>query len=77
MSHGKTKPHEAIFLRMLELLDVAAGEAAMVGDTLEDDIDGARAVGMRPCSSIVKAGIPTCRVRLDDLRALPVALGLD
>ena len=25
-AHGKTKPHEAIFLRMLELLDVAAGE---------------------------------------------------
>ena len=46
-SHGKTKPHEAIFRRMLELLDVAAGEAAMVGDTLEDDIEGARAVGMR------------------------------
>ena len=32
---------------MLELLDVDAGEAVMVGDTLEDDIEGARAVGMR------------------------------
>ena len=32
---------------MLELLDVAAGEAVMVGDTIEDDIEGARAVGMR------------------------------
>ena len=30
--HGKTKPHEAIFLRMLELLGVDAAEAAMVGD---------------------------------------------
>ena len=32
---------------MLELLDVRPGEAVMVGDTLEDDIDGALAVGMR------------------------------
>jgi putative hydrolase of the HAD superfamily len=46
-SHGKTKPHEAIFRRMLELLDVAAGEAVMVGDTIEDDVEGATAVGMR------------------------------
>ena len=45
--HGKTKPHEAIFLRMLELLGVSPGEAAMVGDTLEDDVEGAAAVGMR------------------------------
>jgi len=46
-SHGKTKPHETIFRRMLELLDVAAGEAVMVGDTIEDDVEGATAVGMR------------------------------
>ena len=30
--HGKTKPHEAIFLRMLELLDVAPPRRVMVGD---------------------------------------------
>jgi HAD superfamily hydrolase (TIGR01549 family) len=46
-THGKTKPHETIFRHMLELLGVAPGEALMVGDTLEDDIEGARAVGMR------------------------------
>jgi HAD superfamily hydrolase (TIGR01662 family) len=46
-AHGKTKPHETIFRRMLELLDVAAGEAVMVGDTIEDDVEGATAVGMR------------------------------
>jgi HAD superfamily hydrolase (TIGR01549 family) len=45
--HGKTKPHETIFRRMLELLDVDAAEALMVGDTVEDDIEGALAVGMR------------------------------
>jgi HAD superfamily hydrolase (TIGR01662 family) len=46
-AHGKTKPHETIFRRMLELLDVAAEEAAMIGDTVEDDIEGALAVGMQ------------------------------
>jgi HAD superfamily hydrolase (TIGR01549 family) len=45
--HGKTKPHETIFRRMLELLDVEPGDALMVGDTVEDDIEGALAVGMR------------------------------
>jgi putative hydrolase of the HAD superfamily len=45
--HGKTKPHDTIFRRMLELLDVVPGEAVMVGDTLVDDVEGARAVGMR------------------------------
>jgi HAD superfamily hydrolase (TIGR01549 family) len=44
--HGKTKPHEAIFRRMLGLLGTEPAETLMVGDTLEDDIDGARAVGM-------------------------------
>jgi putative hydrolase of the HAD superfamily len=45
--HGKTKPHETIFRRMLELLGARPAEAVMVGDTLEDDVEGARAVGMR------------------------------
>ena len=45
--HGKTKPHDSIFMRMLELLDVTPDEAVMVGDTLVDDVEGARAVGMR------------------------------
>ena len=46
-THGKTKPHETIFRRMLELLAVEPDEAMMIGDTLEDDVNGARAVGMR------------------------------
>lgn len=45
--HGKTKPHATIFRAMLELLGVAPAEALMVGDTLQDDVEGARAVGMR------------------------------
>ena len=46
-AHGKTKPHESIFLALLALLGVSPEQAAMVGDTVPDDIEGARAVGMR------------------------------
>lgn len=75
-AHGKTKPHEAIFRRMLELLDVAPGEAVMVGDTIEDDIVGARAVGMRAIL-VDRAGRFGAEAgALDDLRELPAALGL-
>jgi putative hydrolase of the HAD superfamily len=75
--HGKTKPHEAIFLRMLELLDVRPEEAAMVGDTLEDDIEGARSVGMRAVLVDRDGRYPAVAERLDDLRELLVFLALD
>jgi putative hydrolase of the HAD superfamily len=74
-AHGKTKPHETIFRRMLELLDVAAADAVMVGDTIEDDIDGARAVGMQAVL-VDREGRFSGRERLDDLRGLPAALGI-
>ena len=45
--HGRTKPHASIFRAVLDLLGVEPDEAAMVGDTIADDIDGARALGMR------------------------------
>src|SRR5690348_15960202 len=76
-AHGKTKPHESIFLRMLELLDVRAGEAAMVGDTVEDDIDGARAVGMEAVLLDRDDRHPGIADRLTDLRGLPARLGLN
>ena len=75
--HGKTKPHEAIFRRMLELLGVAPAEAAMVGDSPEDDIDGALAVGMRALLLDREGRYPDAAARLTDLRALPLALGLN
>src|SRR5436305_13241961 len=46
-THGKTKPPETIFRRMLGLLGTGPGETLMVGDMLEDDIEGARRVGMK------------------------------
>jgi HAD superfamily hydrolase (TIGR01662 family) len=44
--HGKTKPHASIFRAVLELLEVEPQEALMVGDSVDADIDGARALGM-------------------------------
>jgi putative hydrolase of the HAD superfamily len=45
--HGYMKPHPSIFEAALKLAGVAAADAVMVGDSLTQDIDGARGVGMR------------------------------
>ena len=39
--------HPSIFAAALQLLGVQAADAVMVGDSLEHDIEGALAVGMR------------------------------
>jgi HAD superfamily hydrolase (TIGR01549 family) len=46
-THGKVKPSPLIFRAALDLLDVEPAEAIMVGDSLEDDVEGARACGLR------------------------------
>ncbi|RPI57207.1 MAG: HAD family hydrolase [Acidobacteria bacterium] len=45
--HGYMKPHPSIFEAALKLAGVSAGDAMMVGDSLTQDIEGARRVGMR------------------------------
>jgi HAD superfamily hydrolase (TIGR01549 family) len=45
--HGYMKPHPSIFEAALKLAGVAAPHAVMVGDSLTQDIEGARRVGMR------------------------------
>jgi putative hydrolase of the HAD superfamily len=45
--HGYMKPHPSIFQAGLRLLNVEPHEAVMVGDSLRQDIDGARQIGMR------------------------------
>ena len=45
--HGLMKPHPSIFSAALQLLDVAAADAVMVGDSVRQDVDGALGVGMR------------------------------
>jgi HAD superfamily hydrolase (TIGR01549 family) len=75
-AHGKTKPHPAIFQAALEQLGVTAEEAAMVGDSPEDDVDGAKALGMRAFLVDRDDRFPEVEDRLPDLLALPAALGL-
>ena len=45
--HGYLKPHPSIFQACLQLLGVPAAAAVMVGDSVGQDIAGARAAGMR------------------------------
>ncbi|HKT43738.1 MAG TPA: HAD family hydrolase [Gaiellaceae bacterium] len=76
-AHGKTKPHASIFRAVLDLLEVAADEAAMVGDTLEDDVEGARAVGMQAVLVDRLDRFPEFQPRITTLRSLPEVLGLN
>ncbi|MDP9260963.1 MAG: HAD family hydrolase [Actinomycetota bacterium] len=74
--HGKTKPHGSIFKAVLDLLEVEPTNAAMVGDTLEDDIEGALALGMQAVL-VDRLGLhENYQPRIDDLFALPALLGL-
>jgi putative hydrolase of the HAD superfamily len=45
--HGYMKPHPSIFEAALKLAGVPASDALMVGDSLTQDVEGARRVGMR------------------------------
>jgi HAD superfamily hydrolase (TIGR01549 family) len=75
-AHGRTKPHPSIFVAALRTLGVAAEEAAMVGDSYEDDIEGARALGMRAILLDRDGLHPEAEDRIDTLLALPAALNL-
>jgi HAD superfamily hydrolase (TIGR01549 family) len=73
---GRTKPHPEIFRHALALLDVRPEQAAMIGDSYEDDIEGARALGMKAFLLDRDGRSPDEPDRLPDLLALPAALGL-
>jgi putative hydrolase of the HAD superfamily len=75
-SHGRTKPHRSIFERALDGLGVAAAETVMVGDSYEDDIEGARALGIRAILLDREGRYPDEPDRIAGLGALPAALGL-
>ena len=75
-THGKVKPSPTIFRAALELLDVAPEEAAMVGDSPLDDVEGAKALGMRAFLLDREGRFPERDDTLPDLRAVPAALGL-
>jgi putative hydrolase of the HAD superfamily len=74
---GRTKPHPTIFRAVLERLEVEPEDAAMVGDSLEDDIEGARAAGIRQAFLLDRDDRhPEVENRLPGLFALPAALGI-
>jgi HAD superfamily hydrolase (TIGR01549 family) len=75
-THGRVKPHPTIFERALELLGVRPAETVMVGDSVEEDIEGAHALGMRAILIDRDERHPEIEDRLTDLLALPAALGL-
>ena len=75
-AHGYVKPHPTIFQAALGQLGVDAGETVMVGDSLEEDVAGARALGMRAILMDRDDRHPEVEERLTDLYGLPAALGL-
>jgi putative hydrolase of the HAD superfamily len=75
-AHGRTKPHPSIFVAALDALGVSADETAMVGDSYEDDIEGARSLGIRAILLDRDGLRPDENDRIDTLLALPAALGL-
>ncbi len=75
-SHGRTKPHASIFERALDAIGVAASDAVMVGDSVEDDIEGARALGIHAILVDRDERYPDGVDRITDLLQLPTALGL-
>jgi putative hydrolase of the HAD superfamily len=73
-SHGKVKPSPLIFAAALELVGVEAAEAVMVGDSLEDDFEGAQAAGMRAILLDRARRYPERLDRIESLRELPALL---
>ena len=75
-AHGWIKPHESIFRAALDLIGVAPTDAVMVGDSVEDDIDGAAALGMRAVLIDRERRYPDAPEALPDLQSLAGVLGL-
>ncbi|HXZ57322.1 MAG TPA: HAD-IA family hydrolase [Gaiellaceae bacterium] len=74
---GRTKPHPSIFEAVLERIEVGPADAAMVGDSPEDDLEGAHAAGIERAFLLDRDDrYPEIEPRLPDLYALPAALGL-
>jgi putative hydrolase of the HAD superfamily len=75
-AHGKVKPDPTIFLAVLGELGVEPAVAAMVGDSIDDDVEGARQLGMTAFLIDRSGDHPDFQDRLPDLYGLPAALGL-
>jgi HAD superfamily hydrolase (TIGR01549 family) len=75
-AHGWIKPHESIFRAALDMIGVAPTDAVMVGDSVEDDIDGAAALGMGAVLIDRERRYPDAPEALPDLQSLAGVLGL-
>jgi len=75
-SYGKVKPSPLIFRAALDLVACMPSDALMVGDSIEDDVEGARAVGMRALLLDRAGRFPDAEERIESLAELPGALGL-
>jgi putative hydrolase of the HAD superfamily len=71
---GVGKPGPAIFERALAIAGVEAGEAVHVGDSLENDVAGARAAGIRPVFVARDGGAPAGVEAIRSLAELPALL---
>jgi putative hydrolase of the HAD superfamily len=72
---GRAKPHPSIFRQALELASIQPEEAVHVGDSPRDDVEGARAVGIRPILIDRRGRHPTLDVeRITSLAELPPLL---
>ena len=73
-----SKPHPSVFHEVATRLAVVPEECVMVGDRQVDDVQGARAVGMRGVWRRNDSGFPTSDVTpdatVDDLAELPSLL---
>ena len=81
--HGLMKPHPSIFAAALQLVNVPAADAVMVGDSVRQDVDGALRAGMRAvllhrspgphprAREFAEAGVPVIR-SLTELPSLVV-----
>ncbi len=74
--HGRTKPHASIFRAVLDLLEVEPAEALMIGDSIEADVEGALAAGMRAILLDRDRRHPEFEPRIERHDELPAALGL-
>lgn len=78
---GRRKPHPSIFTAALDGLGATASEALYIGDTLADDVNGARAAGMdvawiNPKGAPVPAGNESPTYTVDRLTDIEALLGL-
>jgi len=77
---GLRKPNPLIFERMLEKMDLPAGDILFVGDTAHHDVAGSKAIGMSAAwinrhSARMPEGLPSPDIEIRDLAELPPVLG--